>query len=280
MLRTKLIPLSIVASLALPTLASARIVEGVNVPSARQIEEAASSRESRTTTTDTTEYDLGSEEDVEFSDVKEAIDGYGGGGMYMPPYYGGGISIDVSTTKTVTPDTLSITGWCDAGFQGTRTEVKDALKEMFNDIKADVGADGKVRRTGGYSVMPYYDPMTGASRTGVYSGNLNLWVDVINFNASERIADVLEEAGCSVSWNVSLKDMQAIEYDVLDDLLARLNRRKDVFEKLLKTRLDDSDITGAYLSSWIDSWSSYDPDSNTATATITLSVTFMNDNAR
>lgn len=274
MLRTKLIPLSIVAALALPTLVSARVVEGVNVPSAREIEESASSRER--TTTDTSSSSDTSDDDVDFSDVKQAIDGLGGGGegMYMPPYYGGGISVDVSTTKTVTPDTLSITGWCDAGIQGPRADVKDALKKMFDQIKADVGADGKVRRTGGYSVMPYYDPMTGTSRSGVYSGNLNLWVDVINFKASERIAEVLEDAGCSVSWNVSLKDMQSVEYDVLDDLLARLNRRKDVFEKLLKTRLDDKKITGAYLSSWIDSWSSYDPDSNTATATITLSVTF------
>ncbi len=275
MLRTKLIPLSIVASLALPVMASARVID-VDVPSAREIEESASSRETRTT--DTTNYDT-SDEDIEFSDVKQAIDGYGGGGMYMPPYYGGGISIDVSTTKTITPDTLSISGWCDAGIQGPRADVKDALKKMFDSIKADVGADGKVRRTGGYSVMPYYDPMTGASRSGVYSGNLNLWVDVLNFKASERISDILEEAGCSVSWNAALKDPQAVEYDVLDDLLVRLNRRKEVFEKLLKTRLNDDDIVSAYLSSWIDSWSSYDPDSNTATATVTLSVTFSNDKA-
>lgn len=237
---------------------------------ARAVEESA--------TTEFVDTDLGSESDVEFSDVKQAMEGYGGD-MYMPPYYGNGISVDVSTMKTITPDVLSISGWCDAGFNGTRTDVKDTLKKMFNDIKTKVGADGKVRRTGGYSVTPFYDPMTGTSKRDVYAGTLNIWVDVTNFAAAARLSDIVEEAGCSISWNVSLKDMQEIEYDALDNLLARLNRRKEVFEKLLKTRLNDDDIISASLSSWIDSWSSYDPDNNTATATITLSVVFSKDQA-
>jgi hypothetical protein len=197
----------------------------------------------------------------------------------MPPYYGGGISVDVSTTKTVTPDTLSISGWCDAGVNGSRASVRDALKKQFDDIKAKIGADGKVRRTGGYSITPYYDSMTGMAKADTFMGNLNLWVDVVNFSASDRIAEVLEDAGCSVSWNVAVDDPQEVEYSVLDNLISRLNRRKEVFEKLLKTKLNDDQIVGASLSSWIDSWSSYDPDSNTATATITLSVIFSNDKA-
>ncbi|MBP9750921.1 MAG: SIMPL domain-containing protein [Candidatus Peribacteraceae bacterium] len=269
----KLLPLVAVVSLALPTLASARVVDGIEPVSPRSIEESASRSYRAPADSETEEVDG----DIDFSDLKESMDGYGGGGMYMPPYYGGGISVDVSTTKTVTPDTLSISGWCDAGVSGSRANVRDALKKQFDDIKAKVGADGKVRRSGGYSITPYYDPMTGMTKSDTFMGNLNLWVDVINFSASDRIAEVLEDAGCSVSWNVAVEDPQEIEYSVLDNLISRLNRRKEVFEKLLKTKLNDDQIVGASLSSWIDSWSSYDPESNTATATVTLSVIFSND---
>ncbi len=274
MLRTKLLSASIVVSMLVPTLASARVIDTGSTPppSAREVSDTERAIQANASSS-SAGVDVGTD-DVNFSDLQPIMaDGKGGGmdaSYMMPPYYGNGISIDVSTTKTVTPDKISLTASCDAGMTSARNNIRDTLKKMYAAIKKAIGSDGKVRRSGGYSIYPSYDQFGRA--TDQYMGNLNIWVDVVNFSASDHIAEILEDAGCSVSWNVSLQDMQEVEYSVLDNLLVRLNKRRDVFEKLLKTQL--TKVVGASLTSWIDSWSSYDPDTNTATATITLTVGF------
>jgi hypothetical protein len=75
-----------------------------------------------------------------------------------------------------------------------------------------------------------------------------------------------------VSWDVRLTDTQSHEAGIIDELVSRLNKRKGAFEKLLGVKLKK--VMGTYISTWVDAYSTYDPDTNTVEATTTLSVTF------
>jgi hypothetical protein len=114
--------------------------------------------------------------------------------------------------------------------------------------------------------------MTGQNNTSKYTGNVSLTIEVLNVSASERLLDLVEEQGCSVSWNAMLKDTQSLEREVLEDLMAKLEKRKEVYEKVLKADLDK--VVGASLYTYVDGWSTFDADTNTAMATVTLTVTF------
>ena len=189
----------------------------------------------------------------------------------MPyPYPGGGISVDATITKEVTPDFLAINAWCEGPEKASRDEVRQALTQLYGAIKDGVGKDERVRRGGGVSVVPSYDA-TGKT-TNMYTGTLSVFIRITNPKAAQRIADLLESKGCTPNWDVRLVDTQEYELTILDELVTRLNKRKTVFEKLLKKTL--SRVTGASLSTWVDGYSTYDPETNTAEANTTLSVTF------
>lgn len=200
-------------------------------------------------------------------------DGKGGGmdSMSIMPYpYGGGVSVDAMVTKEVTPDFVALNGWCTVN-DSTRTALKTQLDRLFADIKNMVGGNGRVRKTGGYSVYPVYDQM-GKPQTDEFSGTLNVFIKFSNTQVSQQVADYLDEKGCTSNWDVRLNDTQTYELGVLDELITKLNKRKTVFEKLLKKSL--TRVTGASLSTWIDGYSTYDPETNKAEAQTTLSVTF------
>src|SRR6185436_19921988 len=91
-------------------------------------------------------------------------DGKGGGGGMMnssliyPGPMGGGISVDASVTKEITPDFIAVNAYCDVGRHDTRDEAKNVLQQVYTTIKNAVGKDGRVRKSGGYSIYPFYDP--------------------------------------------------------------------------------------------------------------------------
>lgn len=202
---------------------------------------------------------------IEESPAKEM-----GGDMYYPGPYGG-ISVDVSVTKEVTPDYIAVSGYCEVTNVESRDDVRTQLTKLYTDVKADVGTDGRVRRGGSASIYPYYDYSTG-NQTGNYSGSVNIFIRVLRIEAAQRISDILDDHACSPSWDVRLVDTEQFETNVLDSLISKVNNRKKVFEKLLGKKL--SNVTGVSLSTWVDGYSSYDPESNTADATTTLSITF------
>ncbi len=203
---------------------------------------------------------------------------YGGGGgmdagmsrsMIYPPYQQGGVTVDVSMTKEVTPDIVILNGWCQ--IDGTSREViRASMMQLYRDTVAKVGKDGRVRRSSS-SVNPMYD-MTGKPGTN-FSGSMNLTVRFSKMSASQAISDWLEDKNCSVSWDVRLMDPQGYEMKTIDELVAKLATRKALFEKLLGKKL--TEVQSAYLSTYLDGYSSYDPMTNTADATTTLSVTFV-----
>ena len=217
-----------------------------------------------------------SEDDVMEVLESEAVEGMmmdrGGGGMYYPGPYGAGITVDASVTKEVTPDYVAVNGYCEVSGLDSRDDVRAELTSIYNEIKAEVGADGRVRRSGTPSVYPYYDVYGAGETTGKMSGSLNVFIRVVNVNAAERISAILDEHACSPGWDVRLTETEDFETAELDNLLTKVNKRKVVYEKLLGKKL--TDVVGASLSTWVDGWSSYDPETNKADATTTLSITF------
>ncbi len=210
--------------------------------------------------------------DTQEADASLMMDRGGGGtsGLYYPGPYGG-ITVDASVTKEVTPDFVAVNGYCEVSNMDTREEVRAELTRIYNAIKTAVGADGRVRRSGTPSVYPYYDPYGGAA-TSKQSGSVNIYIRLTRPAAAQRIADLLDSYNCSPGWDVRLVDTEDYEMAILDDLLVRVNKRKKVFEKLLGKKL--TKVTGASLSTWVDGYSSYDPETNKADATTTLSITF------
>lgn len=254
--------------LSLPILASARVIDGATPHTPRSAEESVNAQSSDTTSVDTGE-SVDSEELMDVLEEYPSMDGKGG--YYYPSMPGNGVSVDVSITKTVTPDYIGISAYCEAGPFGTRDLVKSALTEMYNKVKNAVGSDGKVRKGGSVGVYPYYDPALGR-QTADFTGSMSLMVKIEQAGAAQKVSDAVENAGCSVSWDIRLVDAQDLELSVLDDLIARVNKRKMIFEKLLKREL--TNITGASMSTWVDGYSTYDPETNTADATTNLSVWF------
>lgn len=258
--------------LSLPILASARVIEGATPLTPRSAEESVNAQ-SDTTSTDTDE-DVSSEDLIDVLEEYPTMDGKGG---YYYPTPGSGVSVDVSITKTVTPDYIGISAYCEAGPFGSRELVKSALTEMYNKVKSAVGSDGKVRKGGSVGVYPYYDPMLGR-QTADFTGSMSLMVKIEQSSSAQKVSDAVENAGCSVSWDIRLVDAQDLELSVLDELIGKVNKRKMIFEKLLKREL--TNISGASMSTWVDGYSTYDPETNTADATTNLSVWFETGAAR
>jgi len=217
-----------------------------------------------------------SEDDVltilEDSTVKvDCVGGGGGDSMYYPGPGGGGISIDATVTTEVTPDFVAVNGYCEVTDLESRAEVRTKLTNIYNAIKADVGADGRVRKSGSAGIYPYYDPYGGGT-SNHFSGSINVMIRVVRVDAAQKISDILDENGCTPNWDVRLTDSQDVELNALDSLLAKINKRKKIYEKLIGKRL--TKVTGASLYTWVDGYSTYDPETNKADATTTLTLTF------
>jgi hypothetical protein len=73
--------------------------------------------------------------------------------------------------------------------------------------------------------------------TDKMSGSISVVVRVTNVDAAQRISDILDEHSCSPSWDVRLIDTEDHEMDLLDQLVAKANKRKTVYEKLLGKKL-------------------------------------------
>ncbi len=199
------------------------------------------------------------------------MDGRGGGGVGISfPGPMGGVQVDASVTRDVTPDFIALNVYCDAGRRENRDTARETLQQIERDIRAFVGSDGRVRRTGGIGLYPVFDQAGG--ETGSYGGSLNLLIRIIRPTAAERIYTYVEDKNCSPNWDVRLVDTNAHESTVIDDLTRRLQQRKEVFEKLLSRRL--TQVVSASLYTWVDGYSTYDPSVNKAEATTTLSVSY------
>ncbi len=204
--------------------------------------------------------------------MSEDKGGYGGGGgSIWPGPVSGGVTVDSTYTKEVTPDFIAINAYCEVAGESSRQAVREKLNQLYLDIKNAVAKDGRVRKSGMGGVYPYYDPATGTS-TDKFSGSLNIFIRITNLNAAQRISDLVDTKGCTPNWDVRLVDTQAYELQNLDVLIKRLNDRKVVFEKLLGRKL--TKVIGASLYTYVDGYGTYDPETNTVDATTTLSVTF------
>jgi hypothetical protein len=205
-------------------------------------------------------------------DNKMMAPGAGGSMTYPVTPPSSTVTVDVSVTQEVTPDLVNVGGYCSTTSPVSQEEARRQMNALYQLIKQEVGADGRVRRTGGFSVMPYYDPVTSGTSSDKYTGSINITVRVVKMSAAHRITEILENHACSISFDARLLNTQDVEYAILDDLVARLDKRRRVFEKLLKKKLQK--ISNVYLSTWADGWGTFDTDSGTVEATTTLSVTY------
>lgn len=186
----------------------------------------------------------------------------------LPGSPGGSVTIDVSVMREVAPDYVTMTAYCETGPLTSRAEVKSAIASITQALRAAAGTDAKVRRGGGLNVMPYFE--NGAA-TGKFAGNVQFIVRFSNIAASARLAAAAEDQSCGVNWDARMQDTQAYELSLIDELKSKLEKRKIVFEKLLGERLGDMTSVSMYTS--MDGWN-YDPETQKADATTTLSVTY------
>lgn len=217
--------------------------------------------------------------DVQIEDV---LNGMTGGDAKMmapgmsiapyPPMGGSMVTVDVSYVQEVKPDLLNVTAYCSLPVPTTQQAAREELNALYQKIKAEVGTDGRVRKSGGATYYPYFDPVSGITKPDQYTGNLNITIRVLKNSSVERITELLESKNCSTSFDARLLNTQDIEMNALDELSDRLNKRKTVFEKLLGKKLKN--ISGLYLSTWADGWGTYDSETGTVEATTTLSVTY------
>lgn len=206
------------------------------------------------------------------------------GGMTMPapsmdakmsiyPYpQQNGVTVDVSVVKEVRPDIVIASVWCNETSPSSRSDVRAKLNTLFQKIRERVGKDGRVRR-GSPSLNSWYDPASGRPSTS-YTGSISITIRFARPEASSSIVSWIEDTyDCSVSWDVRMSDPQSYELGVIDELVTKLEARKKVFEKLLNKKL--TDVSTAYLSTYVDGYNGFDPDTGMADATTTLSVTFV-----
>ena len=200
-------------------------------------------------------------------------DGRGGGGTGFGPIYpygSAGVTVDATVTREITPDFISLNAYCEAPRGDTREEIRDALMQLYTDIKNAVGRDGQVRRVGTIGIYPVYG--AAGQETSTLTGNISIYIRITNPASASRISDYVEMKGCGVSWDVRLTDTVSHELSILDDLTSRLNKRKTIFEKLLGKRL--TRVVSANINTWVDGYTTYDPERNRAEATTNLVVTF------
>ncbi len=195
-----------------------------------------------------------------------AMDGGMRSSLWMPPYQGG-VTVDVTLTKEVKPDIVILNAWCQADGT-TRESVRSQLDKTWRETVAKIGRDGRVRRTGVSVNVNYGMPKPETS----YMGTMNIMIRFARPAGSQTIADWLSDQNCSMNWDVRLSNPQDYEMTIIDELVTKLAARKAVFEKLLNKKL--TDVQSAYFSTYLDGYSSFDPETNTVDATTTLSVTF------
>ncbi len=188
--------------------------------------------------------------------------------MPVPPNPAGSVTIDVSVMREVAPDYVTMTAYCDTGPLKDRNEVKATIGQITQVLRTAAGSDARVRRGGGLTISPYYE---NGAMTSKFSGNVQFTVRFSNIAASARVASAAEDQNCGVNWDARMQDTQAYELSLIDELRSKLDKRKVVFEKLLGEKLKN--MSSVNIMTSMDGWN-YDPETQKADATTTLTVTY------
>jgi hypothetical protein len=190
----------------------------------------------------------------------------GGGGMALASY---GITIDAMDTREVQPDQLVLVGWCQVT-ANTKREANTAQADFLDELTQDVRGQASVTN-GEASIMPATDPFTGMPLARAFSSSFSVELDVASAGNLEALTDLLEDRGCSVSLDARVTDQHRLHNAALPELLRQVKARQAFFETIVGGSLRPASVS---INTYVDSYSSYDPESNTALATTTLTVQF------
>ncbi len=201
--------------------------------------------------------------------------------MQLSPADSSSVYVDATVYHLATPDVVNMSVSCDMQTPKSKADLRQGFSSQLVAIKTLVGSDAKVRRNGTPNMYPsYMDPMMSPSSTQ-FTGNMVVSVMDIKNGSAQRIADGVEEIGCSVAWDARLIYSAKYAEQMHDELFEQLADKKALYEKLLGVTfskvsnisvMTSPDYGGSYYGA--GSSNSYDPETNTMPAQTTLSITF------
>lgn len=194
--------------------------------------------------------------------------------------------IDATVTHTATPDMVNMAIDCQVPEPMSREAIRAEMREYMEDLAKAAGTTAKVRRNGAPSLYVYssYDPVTGEAikaSEATYSGNFGYAIQLKDASGAEELATAVETMGCTYTWDPRLIYTGKYVRENRKELMDQINEKKAFYEEILGIKL--TQVSNVSFSTYADSMaggyyggtgSAYDPETNTMTATTTLSVTF------
>ncbi len=201
----------------------------------------------------------------------------------MQPAETSTVTIDATVYHLATPDVVNLSVSCDAPAPGSKADVRSAFRGLLSKMNDAVGSNGTVRRNGSPSIYQYYGgampyDATVSDMSQQYSGNMSVSVLNVKNGAGQRIADAIEEMGCTLSWDARLLHTTKYASEHRDELMEQIAEKKAFYDKVLGVNL--LKVSNMYVSTSQDTSAyygvaaSYDPESNTLPAMTMMSVTF------
>lgn len=188
------------------------------------------------------------------------------------------VSFNVSVKSSAKASYIAITGDYSLDKQPDRQTGIQKLKETFLTAKQQLKPYGKVTRTArniyAYSDYAYTEPAGEEGElTTYYSGNLGIRVDLNNAADAETVQEIMLDLGFNawVEAQLAEEDKINLELEVADQLKALIEKKKNVYKKILGVDLKKS--TSLYINSWIDGYL-LDSETGMAPVTISADVTF------
>ncbi len=197
----------------------------------------------------------------------------------------GSITVTANVYKDMKPDILNLSISCDYSQQAVpRKDLLQKFQQTFTDLKTIVGTDGDVRKTGRTVYAGYIDPSApGIDQT--FTGNASFLVRNFKGDNATAVQDAIETKlpGCTPSWDARVLYVEKAATEDYGELMEQVMSQKAFYEKMINKKL--TRMTNASLSGYADSTyyggggygsnsSPYDPETNTLTMNISLSVSF------
>lgn len=198
----------------------------------------------------------------------------------LAPAAEGSVSIDATVFHDVTPDEVAINVTCEIQTPAPRKVVREQFQQKLESLKTAVGQDGKLRRMGTPSIYGgYVDPSLPPSEP-LFTGTMSARISGVAAGSLVKVANVVEEAGCTPAWDVRLEYTGKYARENQEELMEQITDKKEFFESMLGTPLAKvmsvsvSTVLDAPYGSYYGASTTYDPETNTAQAVTTLMMTF------
>lgn len=190
--------------------------------------------------------------------------------------------IDASVSHTVTPDFVNMSVECQLSEPMSRAQIRAEAKKYLDELSAAAGASARVQRNGAPSIYPNsYDPLTGEYLKGAdvtYTGTVSYAIHLKDAKNAADVAEAVENMGCTYAWDARLVKTGVYARQNRAELMAQINDKKEFYEEILGISL--TQVSNVSISTYAESYgggyygSGYDPETNSVTATTTMSVTF------